>query len=96
MLASTNAPIPAPTATRTHCYPHPLLPPQVTPTFQLYRGGERAATVTGVSEVKLLRGIVDRMTADELAPHAEDLLELEVAERELAEQEAAEAKVASH
>lgn len=55
---------------------------KVTPTFMIYRGGERAATVTGVSETKLLRALVDLMTPEELAGHEEDVFELEAAERE--------------
>jgi hypothetical protein len=66
---------------------------QVTPTFTLYRGGSAVATVSGVSEVKLLRAMVDQMQPRELEGHEEDLLELEVAEAELAAQEEAERKL---
>jgi hypothetical protein len=65
---------------------HP--PAQVTPTFALYRGGEQVGTVTGVSDAKLLRAMVDAMTPAELEGHEEDVFELEAAEKELAEQEA--------
>jgi thioredoxin-like negative regulator of GroEL len=61
---------------------------KVTPTFAVYRGGSQVDTVTGVSEVKLLRALVDRMTPRELEGHEEDVFELEAAERELAAQEA--------
>ncbi|GBF92257.1 thioredoxin [Raphidocelis subcapitata] len=61
---------------------------KVTPTFALYRGGSQVETVTGVSEVKLLRALVDRMTPQELEGHEEDVFELEAAEREMAAQEA--------
>jgi hypothetical protein len=66
----------------------PCVRPQVTPTFALYRGGSQVGTVTGVSDVKLLRGIVDALSAAELAGHEEDVFELETAENELAAQEA--------
>lgn len=64
---------------------------KVTPTFALYRGGEAVGTTTGVSDVKLLRAIFERLTPQELEGLQDEVFELEAAERELAEQEAAEA-----
>lgn len=61
----------------------------MTPTFALFRGGQQVATVTGVSEAKLLRGMVDVMTPQELEGHEEDIFELEAAEKEEAAAEAA-------
>jgi len=70
---------------------------KVTPTFALYRGGGQVGTVTGVSDVKLLRAIVDAMSQEELEGHEEDVFELEAAEKEAAAAEAeAEAKGGKH
>jgi hypothetical protein len=65
-------------------------PPQVTPTFTLYRGGEAVATVTGVSDLRLQRAMVDAMTPEERAAAAAEIAALEEAEAAAAEQEAAE------
>lgn len=53
---------------------------KMTPTFELYRGGGSIGRVTGVSELKLQRAIVDAMTPAEHEAHAGDIADLEAAE----------------